>query len=137
MAGTNLYQLELDQTAVNCDVVQVSHHGIDNYDILIDLYAATHAKIALWPTPDYGMAERRSQTVNRFLLNDMNIAEHLCSGYGTVKLPLPYTLGSTEKLEKALSFERSPQTGQDTHVSGFSGDSFRYLTPAPVHPLGT
>jgi hypothetical protein len=46
--------------------VQVAHHGIDNHEKLCALYAATEASVALWPTPDYGMVERKDQTVNHF-----------------------------------------------------------------------
>ncbi len=120
-----------NRAALKCDIVQVAHHGIDNYEELRDLYAATEASAALWPVPDYGMVERWGQAVNHFVLYDMNITEHFVSGYGTVELPLPYITGTARKCAKALSLEMQPDGTQGPDGS----DPFRYLTPLPVEPI--
>jgi hypothetical protein len=91
---------------LKCDMVQVAHHGIDNYGNMMELYKATSAKVVLWPAPDYGMVQRMDQAVNSFILNKMNVIEHHVSGYGTVKLPLPYAPGTAEKFLKACHSEK-------------------------------
>ncbi|MDT8391957.1 MAG: MBL fold metallo-hydrolase [Lentisphaeria bacterium] len=120
---------------LTCDVVQVAHHGIDNHERLCQLYAATRADVALWPTPDYAMVARRDQAVNHFLLYDTGIQEHLVSGYGTITMPLPYRPGMAAKSPKALTFTRQPDSSV-TFANGLVPDSaFRYLTPDKVDPV--
>lgn len=114
---------------LKCDIFQVAHHGIDNHDILCELYAATEAKVALWPTPDYGMNDRKEQTVNDFILNKLNIKEHFVSGFGTVKLPLPYKTGMAVKEEKKYSFERQPDNIEELAENVRDKHALRYVTP--------
>ncbi|MCL2427355.1 MAG: aldo/keto reductase [Oscillospiraceae bacterium] len=84
-----------------CDIVQVSHHGFRG--VSIDVYEATQAKIALWSTPDYVMEwikdnnpYIRNNFVNQYILNDMNIQEHLISGNGMVEMKLPYEMATVK-----------------------------------------
>jgi len=118
---------------LQCDIVQVAHHGIDDYENLCDVYAATGAKVALWPTPDYGMASRKNQTVNHYLLHNLSIREHLVSGYGMVALPLPYALGTAIKSPKTLALDKqpSPEDGFGQAIAGNS--TFRYMIPDAVN----
>jgi len=78
-----------------CDIVQVSHHGFSG--ATKEIYAATKAKAAFWPTPDYLMKEvkddnplLRDNNVNLYVLTDKNIQNHWISGNGTVGIKLPY-----------------------------------------------
>ena len=80
---------------LQCDIVQVSHHGFSGAPI--ELYEATKAKAVLWPTPDYLMKEILNKNpilkyndVNLYILNDMNIQNHWIGGNGTVEIKLPY-----------------------------------------------
>jgi beta-lactamase superfamily II metal-dependent hydrolase len=88
-----------------CDIVQISHHGYSG--ATHEVYAATQAKTALWPTPDYIMEAIRSNNpyiktnhVNLFVLNDMNVQEHFVGGDGTVKMALPYRIGTADTYPK-------------------------------------
>ncbi len=73
---------------LRCDIVQVSHHGYGGATRA--LYEATGARVALWPTPDYGMEPNARRPANHYLLKESGVVEHLVSGRGTARLPLPY-----------------------------------------------
>jgi hypothetical protein len=72
-----------------------------------------------------------------FILNEMDIMEHLVSGYGTVKLPLPYSPGMAEKLPKAYSFEMSPENEDIWAQKSENSAEFRYLTSNRILPINT
>jgi len=98
-----LLQNKLDKLI--CDIVQVSHHGFSG--ATKELYAATQARAALWPTPDYLMDDikknssfLRDNCANLFILNDMDVKEHWVGGYGTVGITLPYKFGEVESYPK-------------------------------------
>lgn len=120
--------------AIKCDIVQVAHHGIDNFPNHCDLYAATGASVVLWPTPDYGMVQRKNNPVNHFLLHDLNVREHFVSGYGTVELSLPYVPGTARKKRKYLTLDRQPDPADGFEHAGGGMAAFRYLTPLAVDP---
>jgi len=102
--GSNILIRDKKEKLV-CDIIQVSHHGFSG--ATLDVYAATQAKAALWPTPDYLMEDIKNNTtavrtnyVNLFVLNEMNIKDHWIGGYGTVGIKLPYRSGETESFPK-------------------------------------
>lgn len=80
--------LEKRSEKLRCDIVQVSHHGFDG--ATPELYAATHAKVALWPSPVYVQGEIRRRLANQYLHDRSGIAEHMISGYGSAAMQLPY-----------------------------------------------
>lgn len=82
------FLLEHCPEKLRCDMVQVSHHGYDGASE--EVYRATGARVALWPTPDYSMKPNENRAPNRYLLRESNVEEHLVSGNGTVRLELPY-----------------------------------------------
>ena len=86
------YMLETEPEKLRCDLVQVSHHGFDG--ATEELYRATGAKTALWPTAVYNLKPNEDRPANRYLMTQSGITEHLVSGRGTAALPLPYTPGS-------------------------------------------
>ena len=97
--------LQNNKDKLLCDIVQVSHHGFAG--ATKEIYAATHAKAALWPTPDYLMSDiarnsafLRNNHINLFILNEMNIKEHWVSGYGTVEVALPYKFDTVKSYPK-------------------------------------
>ncbi len=94
---------------LKCDIVQVAHHG--NSGATPSLYAATEAKVVLWPTPDYMMEKikKGSNEANNFLLHELNAKEHFISGNGTVEFSLPYEIGTAIEYKKEFSFEKSPK----------------------------
>jgi beta-lactamase superfamily II metal-dependent hydrolase len=119
---------------LKCDIVQVAHHGIDDAEELTQVYRSTGACVALWPTPDYNMANRQIQSVNHELLHNIGIREHFCGGFGTVALPLPYSLGTATKFAKQLHSEKDAE-----HIGIFSGNHpvgspWHYLTDKPILP---
>ncbi|MDF2568344.1 MAG: hypothetical protein K0R90_1800 [Oscillospiraceae bacterium] len=73
---------------LKCDMVQIAHHGFNGANV--ELYKATQAKVALWPTADYSMVNNKDTEVNSYLLNDAGIIEHIVSGEGTAEMELPY-----------------------------------------------
>ncbi len=81
-----------------CDMVQIAHHGFNG--ATTPLYAATKAKTALWPTPDFVMESHKDSEVNHAILHDLSFCEHYISGDGTVKITFPYSLGEGEKYPK-------------------------------------
>lgn len=121
--------LKTREAILDCEIVQVPHHGIDDFEALYELYAVLNPSVALWPTPDYGMIARKAQRANHFLLHEANILEHICSGYGTTALPLPYSVGMATKHQKALSLERSPDLDPKLNTDRSCPSPFRYLTP--------
>jgi len=118
-----------DTARLACDMVQVAHHGNDSHDLLCDLYQATGAKVALWPTADYNFQRNMDHATSRFLLYRMGIQEHIVSGFGTTALPLPYIPGTANKSRKRMSLEKPPNL--ETMFSNPEGSpsAFRYLTP--------
>lgn len=116
---------------LNCEMVQVSHHGINHCDALSRVYESSGAKVALWPAADYLFVEYENEQRNIELLVRLGVREILMSGYGTVELSLPYQLGTVTKYRKALGGDHCvlPQFSSDAS----SADSpFRYLTPNGV-----
>ncbi len=79
---------------IKCDILQVSHHGYRGGTT--ELYRATGAKVALWPTPDYRMEEICKNEPTRYLFYESSVREHYVSGFGNVSLRLPYLPGSAE-----------------------------------------
>ncbi len=92
--------LEHKREKLSCDIVQISHHGFGGATKA--LYAATGAKVALWPTPDYCMSKIADHEVNRYLLKESDICEHIVSGEGDAALPLPYTPGTAKRWPKKI-----------------------------------
>ena len=97
--------LQNNKDKLACDIVQVSHHGFSG--ATQEVYTQTHAKAALWPTPDYLMEDIKNNTtsfndnyINLYILNKMNIEEHWISGYGTVGITLPYKTGDNKTFPK-------------------------------------
>lgn len=118
--------------ALRCEIVQVSHHGIDNFDVLQQVYAATGAKVVLWPAASYLFVEKNEQAINHFVLHGLDGAEHFVSGYGTVELPLPYQTGTAIKHEKQFSLDRHPQTPAELNCDGSPVSPFRYITRSAI-----
>ena len=81
-----------------CDMVQVAHHGFNG--ATREVYAATKAKTALWPTPDFEMEPNKSREVNDAILNHLGFEEHYIGGEGTVEITFPYSLGEGKKYPK-------------------------------------
>ena len=73
---------------LRCDIVQVSHHGYGGATRA--LYEATGARVALWPTPDYGVEPNIRRPANHYLLKESSVVEQIVSGRGTARLVLPY-----------------------------------------------
>jgi beta-lactamase superfamily II metal-dependent hydrolase len=115
-----------------CDMVQVAHHGIDNHQAMLEVYAATGAQVVLWPACDYGMAERAARDVNRFILQKMNVKEHHVSGYGTSSLPLPYRPGTAVKRPKSLGLPLAVGDPTAWPMDGGDSTALRYVTQAAV-----
>jgi len=70
VAGKAAAVLLRNPERLKCDIMQVAHHGIDNHERLCALYTATEASVALWPTPDYGMATKDAKALSMELQPD-------------------------------------------------------------------
>lgn len=73
------------------DIVQISHHGFSGPSE--DLYAATCATVALWPTPPYVYDRFMRGTKypgTRYMIANPAVKEHIVSGFGTAELHFPY-----------------------------------------------
>ena len=70
-----------------CDIVQVAHHGFAG--ATPDLYRATRAHYALWPSTEQNIAENITREANDYLLHHSGIWRHLIGGNGTVRLGFP------------------------------------------------
>ena len=92
------YLLEHKKEKLQCDIVQISHHGYGG--ATKELYASLNAKTALWPTPDYRLNELAKSEVNHYLLEESTIQEHIVSGQGTAALTLPYKVGTAKRFPK-------------------------------------
>ena len=123
-----------DKERLTCEMVQVAHHGNDRHVSLCDLYQATGAKVALWPTADYNFQRNMDHDVSRFLLYEMGIQEHIVSGFGTAALPLPYVPGTAGKFQKTMSLEKQPNPEISFCMDEVSPGVFQYLTPDAVFP---
>lgn len=80
-----------DPAALLCDLVQVSHHGFSG--ATAEVYRATGARVALWPTADYvydKIVLERKRDANNYLLFESGIQKHIISGHGDAELELPY-----------------------------------------------
>ena len=81
-----------------CDIVQVAHHGFNG--ATQEIYKATKAKTALWPTPDFEMEANKDRAVNDAILNQLGFEEHYIGGEGTVEITFPYSLGEAKRFPK-------------------------------------
>lgn len=86
------YLLENKASQLKCTFIQVAHHGFKG--ATKELYQATDAAVALWPTAEYKLDCIHSMEPNRYLLHDSNVREHYFSCFGDVSFNLPYTLGT-------------------------------------------
>ena len=82
---------------LSCDIVQIAHHGFPGASAA--LYDACSASVALWPTADYCIPHLLDDPVNRHVLDDPGIRQHIFSGHGTVELTLPYIPNNGDKTE--------------------------------------
>ncbi len=72
---------------LKCDIVQVAHHGFAG--ATADLYRATEARYALWPSTDQNIAENIGREANDYLLHHSGVLRHLIGGNGTLRLAFP------------------------------------------------
>lgn len=90
--------LRTGKERLSCDLVQVSHHGFNG--ATKELYEATGAKVLLWPAPEIEVGKNQNTPVNQFLLKEMGVQECFVSGKGTVRLELPYEIGTAYRYPK-------------------------------------
>lgn len=72
---------------LQCDIVQVSHHGFAG--ATKELYQATNAHIALWPAMKACMEANRHREANDYLLNHSTVEQHWVGEDGSVKISFP------------------------------------------------
>lgn len=72
---------------LKCDIVQVAHHGFAG--ATKELYQATEARIALWPSTQEEIKANLYREANDYLLNHSGISQHLIGGDGTLELSFP------------------------------------------------
>ncbi len=86
---------------LKCDIVQVAHHGFAG--ATTELYRATEAHYALWPSTEKNIAENITREANDHLLFHSGIRRHLIGGNGTVRLDFPPRNEAGDNLEISLS----------------------------------
>lgn len=84
---------------LKCDVVQVAHHGFSG--ATEEVYRATGAFTALWPTKRAELDANAHRPANAYLMNESGM-EHIISNDGTAELRLPYTKGSYIRLARVF-----------------------------------
>ena len=88
------YLLENKADKLKTMFIQIAHHGFKGASK--ELYEATGAQIALWPTAEYKLDCILTLEPNRYLLYGSEVREHYCSCFGDVSFHLPYSLGTAE-----------------------------------------
>ena len=72
---------------LKCDIVQVAHHGFAG--ATPELYRATEAHYALWPSTEENIADNITREANDYLLHHSGVWRHLIGGNGTLRLDFP------------------------------------------------
>ncbi len=72
---------------LKCDLVQIAHHGFAG--ATPELYRATQALYALWPSTEQNIADNIHREANDYLLHFSGIRKHLISGNGTLRFDFP------------------------------------------------
>ncbi len=72
---------------LKCDIVQVAHHGFAG--ATPELYRATEAHYALWPSTEKNIAENITREANDYLLHHSGVRRHLIGGKETIRLGFP------------------------------------------------
>ena len=72
---------------LKCDLVQIAHHGFAG--ATKELYQATDAHVALWPSTQEEIQANLHREANDYLLNHSGIRQHLIGGNGTIELSFP------------------------------------------------
>ncbi len=85
---------------LKADIVQMAHHGFgtgsSSYSGVTGVYDKSASPIVLWPVGmERGYAETGSRPYTKHLVNLETTKEIFVAGYRTVRLPLPYTVGTS------------------------------------------
>ena len=73
--------------ALQCDILQMAHHGING---TAELYARIDPTYALWPVWEGGFESMRSSPQNRWLIESEKVRQIVVTGVGTWTVRLPY-----------------------------------------------
>ncbi len=82
---------------LKCDIVQVAHHGFAG--ATRELYRATEARYALWPSTEENIADNITREANDYLLHHSGVQRHLIGGNGTICLVFPPRNETGDNLE--------------------------------------
>ncbi|MBQ8739000.1 MAG: MBL fold metallo-hydrolase [Clostridia bacterium] len=76
--------------ALECDFVQVAHHGLNTTDTIRALYQAVNPKYALYPACESWYRSNITGSANAWLESSDSVKQIFVSGISTFKLDLPY-----------------------------------------------
>jgi beta-lactamase superfamily II metal-dependent hydrolase len=76
-------------TYIKSDFVQVSHHGETGGTM--GLYYRIDPTVAIWPVKTERYEIIKTNQVNAYLINLLNVQENIVAGNGTRTIQLPYT----------------------------------------------
>ena len=84
--ATDLVLKEFDG-ALQCDILQLAHHGING---TVPLYSRVDPTYVLWPVWDGGFESMRNSAQNKWLIDSPKVRHVIVTGVGTWTIRLPY-----------------------------------------------
>lgn len=84
--ATDLVLEEFDG-ALQCDILQMAHHGING---TVPFYSRVDPTYVLWPVWDGGFVSMRNSAQNKWLIDSPKVKHVIVTGNGTWTIRLPY-----------------------------------------------
>ena len=84
--ATDLVLEEFDG-ALQCDILQMAHHGING---TVPFYSRVDPTYVVWPVWDGGFVSMRNSAQNKWLIDSPKVKHVIVTGNGTWTIRLPY-----------------------------------------------
>ena len=85
--ATDLVLSEYSAETLECDILQVAHHGING---TVDFYSRVNPTYVLWPVWAGGFESMRNNAQNKWLIDSEKVRHVIVTGVGTWTIRLPY-----------------------------------------------
>ncbi|MBR5366822.1 MAG: hypothetical protein IK132_11315 [Clostridia bacterium] len=79
--------LEEFTDALQCDILQIAHHGFNG---TVAFYSRVNPTYALWPVWEGGFESMRGNAQNKWLIDSEKVRQIIVTGVGTWTIRLPY-----------------------------------------------